>query len=183
MRPGFPESLQYAEGCGSSWLTYQQFGNLVGNLTDMIVEEENWQPMIDAAWEMRSLEDYDDKFSTIKNDFLRTWHHSRSAKPISLEEMMEDEDGDIFGVADPAADYEQTVLSEMQIASFAADNLTDKDQEILQLRMQGHTEKEIAEKVGYQTASAVHKRIAHIANAYEDFVMSVYQNYLDNPQK
>ena len=62
-------------------------------------------------------------------------------------------------------------------------NLTDKDREILQLRMQGHTEKEIAEKVGYQTASAVHKRIAHIANAYEDFVMGEYQNYLDNPKK
>lgn len=80
------------------WLTYQQFGNLVGNLTDIIVEEENWQPMIDAAREMRSPEDYDDKFSTVKNDFLRTWHHSRSAKPISLEEMMEDEDGNIYSV-------------------------------------------------------------------------------------
>ena len=66
------------------------------------MEEENWQPTIDAAWEMRSPEDYDDKFSTVKNDFLRKWHHSRSAKPISLEEMMEDENGDIFGVADPA---------------------------------------------------------------------------------
>ena len=155
----------------------------MGNLTDIIVEEENWQPMIDAAWEMRSPEDYDDKFSTVKNDFLRTWHHSRSAKPISLEEMMKDEDGDVFGVADPAAEFEQTILSEMQIASFAADNLTDKDREILQLRMQGHTEKEIAEKVGYQTASAVHKRIAHIANAYEDFVMSEYQNYLEKGKK
>ena len=49
--------------------------------------------------------------------------------------------------------------------------------------MQGHTEKEIAEKVGYQTASAVHKRIAHIANAYEDFVMSEYQNYLEKGKK
>ena len=139
--------------------------------------------MIDAAWEMRSPEDYDDKFSTVKNDFLRKWHHNRSGKSISLEEMMEDEDGDIFGVADPAAEFEQTILSEMQIASFAADNLTDKDREILQLRMQGHTEKEITEKVGYQTASAVHKRIARIANEYEDFVMSEYQNYLDNPKK
>ena len=180
---GFQNLYNMPKGVEVPWLTYQQFGNLVGNLTDMIVEEENWQPMIDAAWEMRSPEDYDDKFSTVKNDFLRTWHHSRSAKPISLEEMMEDEDGDIFGVADPAAEFEQTVLSEMQIASFAADNLTDKDREILQLRMQGHTEKEIAEKVGYQTASAVHKRIARIANEYEDFVMSEYQNYLDNPKK
>lgn len=180
---GFQNLYNMPKGVEVPWLTYQQFGNLVGNLTDIIVEEENWQPTIDAAWEMRSPEDYDDKFSTVKNDFLRKRHHSRSAKPISLEEMMEDEDGDIFGVADPAAEFEQTVLSEMQIASFAADNLTDKDREILQLRMQGHTEKEIAEKVGYQTASAVHKRIAHIANAYEDFVMSEYQNYLDNPQK
>ena len=47
--------------------------------------------------------------------------------------------------------------------------------------MQRHTEQEIAEKVGYKTASAVHKRIAHIANAYEDFVTSEYQNFLDNP--
>ena len=180
---GFQNLYNIPKGVEIPWLTYQQFGNLVGNLTDMIIEEQNWQPTIDAAWEMRTPEDYDDKFSTVKNDFMRKWHHNRSAKPISLEEMMEDEDGDIFGVADPAAEFEQTILSEMQIATFAADNLTDKDREILQLRMQGHTEKEIAEKVGYQTASAVHKRIAHIANAYEDFVTSEYQQYLDNPKK
>ena len=32
---------------------------------------------------------------------------------------------------------------------------------------------------GYKTASAVHKRIAKIANAYEDFVTAEYQKYLD----
>ena len=69
----------------------------------------------------------------------------------------------------------------MQIASFAEENLTDYDREILQLRMQGYTEKEIAEKVGYKTASAVHKRIAKIANIYEDFVTGEYQKYLDKP--
>ena len=71
---GFQNLYNMPKGVEVPWLTYQQFGNLVGNLTDMIVEEENWQPMIDAAWEMRSPEDYDDKFSTAKNDFLRTWH-------------------------------------------------------------------------------------------------------------
>ena len=34
-------------------------------------------------------------------------------------------------------------------------------------------------KVGYKTASAVHKRIAKIADAYEDFVTVEYQKYLD----
>ena len=180
---GFQNLYNMPRGAEVPWLTYQQFSNLVGNLTDMIIEEENWQPMIDAAWEIRSPEDYDDKFSTVKNDFLRTWHHSRSAKPISLDQMMENEDGDIFGVEDPAGDFEQTILSEMQIASFAAKTLSEKDMEILQLRMQGYTEKEIADKVGYKTASAVHKRIAHIANAYEDFVTSEYQKYLEDEKK
>lgn len=36
------------------WLTYQQFSNLIGNLTDMIVAEENWQPMIDEFWNSRN---------------------------------------------------------------------------------------------------------------------------------
>ena len=69
------------------------------------------------------------------------------------------------------------VISEMQIAAFAEQNITDKDREILKLRMDGHTEQEIADKVGYK--SAVHKRIAKIASAYEDFVTAEYGKYLD----
>ena len=42
------------------------------------------------------------------------------------------------------------------------------------------SQQEIADKVGYKTASAVHKRIAKIANAYEDFVTAEYGKYLDN---
>ena len=41
--------------------------------------------------------------------------------------------------------------------------------------MDGLTEQEIADKVGYKTASAVHKRIAKIAGAYEDYVTAEYQ--------
>ena len=96
-----------------------------------------------------------------------------------LAEMMEREDGDIFEVADPRSEFEQTVIYEMQIAAFAEQNITDKDREILKLRMDGHTEQEIADKVGYKTASAVHKRIAKIASAYEDFVTAEYGKYLD----
>ncbi len=37
------------------WLTYKQFSNLIGNLTDMIVAEQNWQPMIDEVWKNRQM--------------------------------------------------------------------------------------------------------------------------------
>ena len=93
--------------------------------------------------------------------------------------MMESEDGDIFEVADPRGEFEQKVISEMQIAAFAEQSISGKDREILKLRMDGLTEQEIADKVGYKTASAVHKRIVKIAGAYEDYVTAEYQKYLD----
>ena len=49
----------------------------------------------------------------------------------------------------------------------------------MKLRMEGYTEQEIADKVGYKTASAVHKRITKISAAYEDYVTAEYQKYLD----
>ena len=134
--------------------------------------------MIDAIWENRTVEDYETTSSTVKTDFMQKWHYNRSGKPISLDEMMENEDGDIFDVADHRSDFENSVISEMQIATFAESTITEKDREILKLRMEGYTEQEIADKVGYKTASAVHKRIAKIADAYEDYVTAEYQKYL-----
>ncbi len=122
------EIIEIPQDSDKSWLTYQQFSNLICNVTDMVIAEENWQPMIDAIWENRTVEDYETTSSTVKTDFMGKWHHNRSGKPISLDEMMESE--------------------------------------------------EIADKVGYKTASAVHKRIAKIASAYEDFVTAEYGKYL-----
>jgi len=165
---GFQNLYNIPQGVEVPWLTYQQFSNLIGNVTDIVIAEENWQPMIDAIWENRAVEDYETKSSTVKTDFMRKWHHNRSGKPISLDEMM-----------DPRSDFENSVISEMKIASFAENTITEKDREILKLRMEGYTEQEIADKVGYKTASAVHKRISKIADAYEDFVTEEYQKYLD----
>ena len=100
---GFQNLYNIPQGVEVPWLTYQQFSNLIGNVTDMVVSEQNWQPVIDAIWENRTIEDYETTSSTVKTDFMRKWHHNRSGKPISLDEMMESEDGDIFDVADPAA--------------------------------------------------------------------------------
>lgn len=70
------------------WLSYRQFSNLVGNLTDMIVEEQNWQPMLDEIWNNRQVADYSGK-NINKRDFMRSWDHSRTAEHISLEDVLE----------------------------------------------------------------------------------------------
>ena len=55
---GFQNLYNIPQGVEVPWLTYQQFSNLVGNVTDMVIAEQNWQPMIDAIWENRTMEDY-----------------------------------------------------------------------------------------------------------------------------
>lgn len=64
-------------------------------------------------------------------------------------------------------EFEQDVLSQAQINAFAEGSISGRDREILRLRMEGHTEQEIADRVGYQTASA-----------YEDFVTTEFQKHL-----
>ena len=55
---GFQNLYNIPQGVEVPWLIYQQFSNLVGNVPDMVIAEQNWQPMIDAIWENRTAEDY-----------------------------------------------------------------------------------------------------------------------------
>ena len=70
--------------------------------------------------------------------------------------------------SDPAAQYEDAVCSKLDIEKFYQ-SLKPLDREILELRIQGYTYQEIAEKIKYKTHSAVLKRINRIAEQYLDF--------------
>ena len=137
--------------------------------------------MIDEIWNNRTLEDFDKRGSQVKLDFMRSWGHSRSRKKtVSIEQLAEEaeENGTDFDIPDTRSEFENSVLSELQIAEFAA-RLSGRDKKILKMKMEGHTAQEIAEAVGYQTHSAVLKRIRHIADCYEDFISEEYQKYLE----
>lgn len=163
------------------WLSYRHFGNLVGNLTDLIVKEQNWQPMIDEVWNNRQVNDYSGK-NVNKRDFMRSWMHSRTAQHISIEEVLETGvklDGEmLFEIADPREEFENKVLSELHMEQFKG-GLKEQDKQILQMRYEGYSLKEIAAKVGFKTPSAVGKHIEKIAGAYEDFVSDEYRDFLD----
>lgn len=167
------------------WLSYQHFGNLVGNLTDLIVQEQNWQPMIDEIWNNRQVNDYTGK-NVNKKDFMRSWTHSRTAQHISIENLLENGtviDGELlYELADPRGEFESKVISEVHIDQFK-DKLTDIDQKILQMRYDGHSLKEIAAAVGFKTPSAVSKHIEKIAERYEAFVSDEYSDFLDKHTK
>ena len=177
----FQQLYNVPEGTELPWLTYQQFANLIGTLVPEIIQEQNWQPMIDEIWNNRTLEDFDKRGSQVKLDFMRSWGHSRSRKKtVSIEQLAEEaeENGTDFDIPDTSSEFENSVLSELQIAEFAA-RLSGRDKKILEMKMEGHTAQEIAEAVGYQTHSAVLKRIRHIADCYEEFISEEYQKYLE----
>ena len=167
------------------WLSYQEFSNLVGNLTDLIVKEQNWQPMIDEIWNNRQPEDYSGN-SGQSRDFMRSGSHDRRAKTLSLEELRESGvsiGGDeLYDIPNPSAEFEAKILDEMKLEEFKR-RLTKKDRQILSLRAEGFTQQEIAERVGYQTAGAVFKRLEKIAEQYEEFVAGEYAEFLDRHVK
>ena len=164
-----------------AWMTFQQFSIFVEDLTKIIVEEQNWQPVVDEIWNNRQPEVYTGK-NIQKRDFMRSWTHSRTIPTLSLEEIKESGasiSGEaLYEIADPSAEFETRVLDEMKMEDFK-NRLDETDRKILELRAAGHSQKEIAEKVGFKVPSAVSKRIEKIANQFEDFVCREYGEFLD----
>ena len=168
-----------------AWLTYKEFSNLVGNLTDLVVKEQNWQPMFDEIWKSRQPEDYNGKGGQ-NRDFMRSWTHSRTAPTLSLEEIQETgvtiSGDELYDIPDPGAAFETVVLDKMKMEDFKR-LLSETDLKILELRAAGYSQKEIAGQVGYKSASAVSKRIERIAEQFEDFTGKEYGEFLDKHVK
>lgn len=142
-------------------------------LVPLTMEKYNMNAAIETAKEFRCFEDFDYRSSRQKTDFFRKWYHTRTEHPqISLEGFQEDykesHDGQEWDVPDETTDVELYTTAKIQVDQFMA-TLSEKDKQILQLRMEGRTLEEIAGKIGYQNHSGVLKRIRKIGQLYEKF--------------
>ena len=91
------------------WPSLQDFYGMVAELTDRIVEEQNWQPIIDYTWKHLTLEDFSAKRSHRKTDTQRRWDHKRTKigrSMISYDSLLETaaESGYNFDIPDYEAD-------------------------------------------------------------------------------
>lgn len=143
-----------------------------------VMEKHNMNAAIQTAAEFRCFEDFDFRKSRQKTYFHRKWYHTRTKHPmIFLEEFKENyaenhnvQEWDETGASQ---DVEENITSEILVEQFKA-TLTKKDMAILQMRMEGDTLEEIAEKLGYKNHSGVLKRIRKIGLAYEKFTGEDY---------
>jgi len=167
------------------WLSYRHFNNLLGNLTDMIVEEQKLQPVIDAAWKNRQPEDYNGR-NTQQRDFERSWNHSRTAKHLSLEQISEEgitiNGDDLYDIPDPSAEFETKLISEERMEKFKA-TLNEKQRQTLELYAAGLTQQMIADRLGDKTTGAVSKRVQKIAALYSEFIEREYGEFLNKHVK
>lgn len=168
----FSRLLCLRPGMEFSWCTTAQFDALVCTLTLKIIEEQDWQPMIDELWLNRTVEDFDEtRVSRERIDSYRKWHHTRTnvGTPVSMEQIQEECEDGTKDIADPNGEFEHEVLNELRLKSFM-ETLPDRDREILKLKMQGMTDQKIAEQVEFKNHSAVVKRRKQIAEHFQKYV-------------
>ena len=131
------------------------------------ITEEGWQPILDAVKEIPCDEDFEKWDTNVRKDFLRKWYHTRSKRvqTVSLEACMEDDGHGIHEIVADFADIAESVSAEDFCQRFK-NRLSQKDMEILELRVEGYTHEEIADKLGYKTHSGVIKRMQEITKAF-----------------
>ena len=146
----------------------------IAEITSRVVKrgigEEGWQPILDIVREMPCDEDFEKQNTNVRKDFLRKWYHTRSkkVKTVSLEKCLEDDEGGIYYIPDKRQNIEATVIAkDFSERFFAA--LPERDREILQLRHDGFTYAEIADRLGYANHSGVIKRMKVIEKQFKQF--------------
>lgn len=143
-------------------------------LVPQAMAHHNMNAVINTAKEFRCFEDFDYRNNRQKIDHNRQWYHTRVKNIIveSLEEIKEryaeNNDGMDWDIFDEHSDMNRTVLEPMATSEFLA-SLGKTDNQICTMRMEGITLEKIAEKLGYKTHSAIHKRIQKIGLFYERF--------------
>lgn len=155
------------------YISEEQISDLFSRLVPKVMEKHNMKTSIEVAEEYRCFEDFDYRTSRQKTDFYRQWYHTRTRHPqTSLESYKEDyadtHDGQEWDIPDESTDVENDVTAKVHVDDFLA-TLTEKDKQILQMRMDGNTLEEIADKLGFQNHSGVLKRIRKIGKLYEKY--------------
>ena len=154
-----------------SWAVYK-IGFM--EIIPKIMIEHNLAPIIDYVQKHRCFEDFQDDWeSKYKSAFINQWYHLRTKHPeVPLEVVQgsyDDEKEDYpHELADKSIDVQDEVEDSMRVESFL-NTLSEKDRQILNLRMDKYTYEEIAEMLGYKTHSAVIKRIKRIGEIFQKY--------------
>ena len=155
------------------WVTEEEANDILLWLVPQTMAHYGMREVISIAEEYRCFEDFDFRASNQKKDFYRKWYHTQTKHPqISLDgfkdDYAEEHDGLEWDIEDESSNFENESTVKVLAEQFM-ETLSEKDKKILQLRLEGYTMEEVAEKLGYANHSGVLKRLRKIGQAFEKY--------------
>ena len=141
-------------------------------LIETVMQGQQVPAIFEISRKVPQHEDFTEKLSQDKINFYNKWTHANTklGAPLLFSELSEDESTGIEGARNffdnnPAEEQRYKFLRE----EFAK-TLNSTDREIYYLAEQGYKQKEIAQRLGYKTHSAVSKRMKIMNKDFKKFL-------------
>ncbi|MBQ9913443.1 MAG: sigma-70 family RNA polymerase sigma factor [Clostridia bacterium] len=171
------EIAKYAEETGKDpdEMTEEELETIFNGVVDeflakmmsLFLQTQSVPELVELQKSMAAHEDFSEtvvqNFSKI--DFDRKWTHSRSeaGAALSLDGLIEAfQDAIPVEPLDNATEEVEVIDVERKVL----ENLKETDKEIYLMKKYGYSQNEIAEKLGFKSASAVSKRLANIKQIF-----------------
>mgnify|MGYP003310021335 CR=1 FL=1 len=143
----------------------------LGKMMSLFLQTQSVPELVELQKSMAAHEDFSE--SVVQNfskiDFDRKWTHSRSeaGAALSLDGLIE-----AFQDAIPVEPLDNATeeVEVIDIERKVLENLNETDKEIYLMKKQGYSQKEIAEKFNFKSASAVSKRLANIKQLFNEYM-------------
>jgi hypothetical protein len=126
------------------------------NAVETLMKVTDYESLAQIVQEAPAHEDFNPRLKPNyrEQDFDRKWQHSRTGVKTEPLDSLNEEDI----ISDDITD---AIIANEQLNSFW-DNLSDEDKKLLQMKMSGASQKDIAKALGLQTQGAVSKRLAKL---------------------
>ena len=157
-------------------IVFDRFADVfLGSMMNLLLQVESVPEIMDVSKKNAAHEDFSNSASNFdKIDFERKWDHTRTkiGNMESLERYKNLEHESPDSVSEILSDEEQQAnIESIEIIKSFYDYLgDDTDIMIFKLNANGYTQKEIAERLGFKTHSAVGKRLKKIEEKRIEFL-------------
>ncbi len=152
----------------------QNADRFLNSAVETLLKVMDYEEVANAVQDMPAYEDFNhgQPVNYRAMDFDRSWNHTRSKiQTVPIEDTDSGGEPAVMEVPDASVNVAETAAANIAFHDFW-NKISDEDKKLLQMRMSGMSQKEIAESLGYKTHSAVTKRLQKLS--------ALFKQYIDN---
>ena len=141
-------------------------------LIETVMQGQQVSEIFGVSKKIPQHEDFTERLNQDKINFYNKWTHCKTklGAPLFFSELSEDETTNIEGVKNFFANNPAEEQRYIFLRDEFAKTLSSTDKEIYYFSEKGLTQKEIADRLGYKTHSAVSKRMKTMNKNFKEFL-------------